>query len=106
MATIDDIIFKRAGAIGCAESDYNLAITSCCRKYLVKDGELDDLFFDPNDLSKVVRIDEQSRCPICAAAEWAYTVFSEWPRERTPWMWAYHPDRKLVEDWIDKGPAI
>lgn len=105
MATIDNILFEKAGAEDCSDSDCNLAITNCCRTYLVKDEELDNLFFDPKDLSKVLRINEQERCPNCQAEEWNYSVFPEWPRERTPWIWAYHPNQQLVEDWINGAPG-
>ena len=102
MGTIDKYLVENAGARGCGDSDYNLAITTCCGTYVIEDDELHDVYFDPTNLSKVVGVEELERCPVCLKKEWDYTVFAEWPRKETPWMWAYHKDIELVSKWIRK----
>ncbi|MCM0082215.1 hypothetical protein L4X63_11500 [Geomonas sp. Red32] len=102
MGTIDKHIFEQAGARGCSNSDYNLAITTCCKSYIVEDDELNDVYFDPKDVSKVLDLTSLEKCPICSKDDWDYNIFDEWPRDETPWSWAYHPNRSIVENWIKK----
>lgn len=103
MGTIDDLTFKKAGAAGCSNSDFNLGITGCCRRHVVEDRELGDIYFDPKDLSRRVSLLDKPACPFCGAAEWAISLFAEWPKERTEWMWASHWNAKIVEDWRWSG---
>ncbi len=46
MGTIDKNIFEISGARGCGISDYTLVLTSYCNSYLVKDDELQEVYFD------------------------------------------------------------
>jgi len=42
--------------MGLDNSSYHIAITTWCRSYLVEDDELNDVYFDPEDLSKAIDI--------------------------------------------------
>ncbi len=104
MGTIDKHILENSGARGCRNSDYNLVLTTCCNSYLVEDDELQDIYYDPEDLNKVIDITDQGNCPICDSEVWDYKELKEWPKEKTKWQWVYHTDQKLVEEWIRKYP--
>jgi hypothetical protein len=103
MGTIDKNIFEKAGAKGCSNSDYNLVFTSCCHSYLVEDEELHNIYYDPNDVSKVIDALNLKQCPICYSDKWDFSEVSEWPRSPNQWQWAYHTNQKIVKNWIKKG---
>jgi hypothetical protein len=102
MGTIDKNIMEKAGARGCSNSDYNIVITTCCNAYLVEDDELNDVYYDPEDLKKVIDISYSGMCPICGSSSWSYQQLNEWPKEKSKWQWAYHQNQKLVEQWLAK----
>jgi len=67
--------------MGLDNSSYHIAITTWCRSYLVEDDELNDVYFDPEDLSKAIDIVSRDICPIYGSNEWDYTQLIEWPKE-------------------------
>ena len=104
MGTIDKKIIEKAGARGCDDSDYNIVKTTCCNSYLVEDDELNDVYFDPEDLNKVIDVAYSGECPLCGSSTWDYKQLTEWPKEKTKWQWAYHQSQKLVDKWLEKQP--
>ena len=89
MGTISNRALEESGAKGCSNSDYNICKTSCCNSYLVSDDELHDVYYDPKDLSKCLKVWQQDKCPICHAEEWTYLIDSGYQKENTGWQWAY-----------------
>lgn len=104
MGTIDNHIFEKAGAKGCSDSDFNIVKTTCCNTYLVEDGELNEIYFDPADLRKSVDIIYLCGCPMCGSKLWNYYKFAEWPTEKTVWQWAYHQNQEVVKAWLKEKP--
>lgn len=97
MSTIDKNIFEKSGARGCSNSDYNIVKTTCCNTYFVEDAELNDIYFNPATLKKVIDITYANSCPVCESHVWDYSQLVELPRERTDWQWAYYLDQEIVE---------
>jgi hypothetical protein len=88
---LDKTKFEKRGGFGCSNSGYGLRETTCCRKPVAGDVELDDIYFDPVDLSKaVVRVWEQNErpCALCGASDWNIKELE--PPEEVPaeWSWA------------------
>ena len=88
MGSIDKIEFESRGARGCTNSDYNVAKTICCKSYVVEDDELNDVYFDPIDLEKVIDVTYSGNCPLCGNPVWDYCQVANWPQENTGWEWA------------------
>ncbi len=104
MGTIDKNIIEKAGARGCDNSDYNIVRTTCCNSYLVEDDELNEVYFDPEDLRKVIDVTYSGECPVCGSSSWDYKQLNEWPKEKTKWQWAYHENQEMVDKWLKKKP--
>ncbi|MGI1679882.1 MAG: hypothetical protein K6L75_14160 [Cellvibrionaceae bacterium] len=90
MGTINKNIFEKSGATGCSNSDYDLAITNCCHKFLVVDSELHDIYFDATNLKNKLGVLNQKICPICKSENWDFEECSELPSKNTTWKWAYN----------------
>ena len=75
MKELDKWKFEARGGYGCDNSGYLLRTTSCCHRAVVLDDELEDIYYDPADLGRAVRIWEfmcewggAPPCPFCGAA--------------------------------------
>ncbi len=55
-----------------ADSRHHLCRTQCCGQFGVEDNELLDFYFDPNDLSKLIFMDEHIERPFCGAKSLLY----------------------------------
>mgnify|MGYP000223750898 CR=1 FL=1 len=89
MGTISKSATEKRGVKGCSNSEYNICKTSCCHSYVVSDDELHDVYFDPRDLSKRLKVWQQDSCPLCGAKEWDYPAVLEYKNENTGWQWAF-----------------
>lgn len=93
MFTLDKYVFEKKGARGCSNSDYRLAILTCCDRQVVEDKELSDLYVDPTDLSKkisllVTRGEAPQSCPLCRAADWDLIPVDDLASISEEWRWA------------------
>ena len=90
MITLDKFAFEKRGGFGCSNSDYEVQTTSCCHRHVVRDDELDDIYFDPDNLTKAIRLWEQdkSRCPLCGAREWRIEELDDKAQVPAEWAWA------------------
>ena len=90
MITLDKITFERRGGYGCSNSDYEIQETTCCKRPVVLDNELNDIYFDPQDLNKATRIWEHgdSPCPLCGATKWNIQELPDYSQIPEEWKWA------------------
>ena len=85
---INKSIFEARSKSGCSNSDYNLVRTTCCGKFAVEDDELLDLYYDSENLSKIVKLYEDSNCPFCNSNEWDYVEIEDASLVPNHWKWA------------------
>ena len=90
MMGLDKGKFEKSGGYGCSNSDYELQATTCCGRPVVWDVELDDIYFDPADLTYAVRIWEQKNCPcpLCGALKWDVEEWDSTKCIPPEWAWA------------------
>ncbi len=88
MSLIEKYPFERRGARGCSNSDYHLVRTTCCNAFAVEDDELLDLYVDPQDLSRVVDLAKEERCPFCGAEHWNIEPVEDFALMPAEWRWA------------------
>src|SRR4051812_1818084 len=91
---LDKWKFEARGGHGCTNSDYRLQRTTCCGAYAAEDDELQDLYIDPNDLSKSAtllydpRSEKPPACPFCGANEWDMIEITSAAEVPEAWGWA------------------
>lgn len=88
MPSLDPQRLAAWGAPGCSNSHYLLARTTCCRRFVMEDAELGDLYLDPRDPRRMGTSHACGACPLCGAARWDYVHATTWPRPPTGWEWA------------------
>ncbi len=88
MRIIDKYKFEHRGGRGCSNSDYHLHKTTCCGSFCVEDDELMNLYLDPNDLSKVVKLWGEIDCPFCGSKDWELKEILAIPEVPSSWHWA------------------
>ena len=54
---------------------------------MVTDVELDDLYFNPNDLRDTISWLSDIACPRCQSKTWKFDYIEELPIDN-PWAWA------------------
>src|SRR4051794_14865342 len=79
MVTLESKVLEKRGARGCSNSDYRVALLTCCDRQVVEDQELSDLYFDPTDLSRKVSLlgppgAAPEPCPLCRARDWDFVL--------------------------------
>jgi len=90
MIRLDKSVFEKRGGFGCSNSDYELQAMTCCRKLVVWDDELDDIYLDPHDLTKAMHVWEQDSrpCPFCGATNWNIEELEPSADFPIEWDWA------------------
>ena len=93
MFTVDKYNFEKRGATGCSNSDYRVAVLTCCGRQVVEDDELSDLYFNPADLSKKVsllrtRDVTPDACPLCRSTDWDLVPLDNLGEVSEEWRWA------------------
>ena len=68
--------------------DFHLHQTDCCRSIFVEDEEIMTAFYDPNDLSKTLLLEQGVACPLCGEAEWDYSEVTDTKLVPPAWAWA------------------
>ncbi len=85
---IDKKIFETRGGFGCSNSDYTLVRTTCCGNFAVEDEELLDLYYDSENLNKVVKLFEKQNCPFCNKNDWDFEEITDSLIVPNAWQWA------------------
>lgn len=85
---IDKAAFEARGGFGCSSSAYALVRTTCCGRFAVEDEELLDLYFDPDDLTKTVKLYEDGACPFCGSDDWDLEGIDAPAAAPGDWQWA------------------
>ena len=90
MQQLDYHKFVARGAFDCGNSDYLFQTTTCCHRAVVRDVELDDIYYDPTDLRKRIRGWERSErsCPLCDAITWSVVNWYSEASVPEEWRWA------------------
>jgi len=93
MGTVDKYVFEKRGASGCSNSDYHIAVLTCCGRQVVEDHELSDLYFDPTDPSRKVSLlgppdAPADPCPLCRATDWDFVPVDRIEDVAAEWRWA------------------
>jgi hypothetical protein len=92
MRTIDDVEFTRRGGRGLNGSAYAFCKTTCCGNWCVRDLELDDLYFDGQDLGKVISLlglrgEPAIVCPFCGVRDWRPEPVDDFEGIPQSWVW-------------------
>jgi hypothetical protein len=94
MSILDKWKFETRGGHGCSNSGYVLQRTTCCGSFAAEDIELQDLYIDPDDLSKSVvltydpRSEKPPACPFCGRSEWDMIEVTGIADVPEAWRWA------------------
>lgn len=88
MGLVDKVVFEKRGAHGSCDSDYAFALTTCCERVGIVDGELGDFYWSAETPSKSISLLDHAPCPFCDTSDWELSRIDSLAHVPEHWRWA------------------